>query len=45
MKISGVYEIVNIITGDCYIGSTVDLERRRKEHFYESTQHWKLRSI
>ena len=27
-RISGVYEIVNKITGDCYIGSSVDLERR-----------------
>ena len=41
MKISGVYEIINIITGDCYIGSSIYLERRRKEHFYEST--WKQR--
>ena len=39
MKLSGVYEIINTITGDCYIGSTVDLERRKKEHFCEST--WK----
>ena len=39
MKISGVYEIVNTITGDFYIGSSVNLERRRREHFNES--HWK----
>ena len=39
MKISGVYEIVNTITGDCYIGSTVDLDKREKQHFYESV--WK----
>ena len=39
MKASGVYEIVNIITGDCYIGSTIDLEKRKKQHFREST--WK----
>ena len=39
MKISGVYEIVNTITGNCYIGSTVDLEKRKREHFREST--WK----
>ena len=37
MKISGVYEIVNKITGDCYIGSSIDLERRKREHYYEST--------
>ena len=39
MKISGVYEIVNTITGDCYIGSTIDLEKRKRQHFYES--YWK----
>lgn len=39
MKISGVYEIVNTITGDCYIGSSVDLKRRKKEHFKKNT--WK----
>lgn len=37
MKISGIYQIVNTITGDFYIGSSNDLERRKKEHFYEST--------
>ena len=37
MKISGVYEIVNTITGDFYIGSSVDLDRRKKQHFREST--------
>ena len=42
MKISGIYEIVNTITGDYYIGSTVDLERRKKEHFRESV--WKRES-
>lgn len=35
MKISGVYEIINTITGDFYIGSSVDLDRRRKQHFCE----------
>ena len=39
MKISGVYQIINKITGDCYIGSSIDLERRRKQHLREST--WK----
>ena len=39
MKISGVYEIVNTITGDFYIGSSVDLNRRKREHFKNST--WK----
>lgn len=39
MKISGVYQIINTITGDFYIGSSVDLERRKKEHFKKS--NWK----
>lgn len=39
MKISGIYQIVNTITSDFYIGSSNDLEKRKKEHFYEST--WK----
>ena len=33
MKISGVYEIINTITDDCYIGSSVDLKRRKRQHF------------
>lgn len=37
--IGGVYQIINKITGDCYIGSSIDLERRRKQHLREST--WK----
>ena len=41
MKISGVYEIVNTITSDLYIGSSVDLKKRKREHFSEST--WKQR--
>ena len=39
MKISGVYEIINKITGDFYIGSSIDLEKRKRQHFWEST--WK----
>ena len=39
MKTSGVYQIVNTITGDFYIGSSVDLKRRKKEHFKKNT--WK----
>ena len=39
MKISGIYQIVNTITGDCYIGSTIDLDKRKREHFNES--YWK----
>ena len=39
MKISGIYQIINKISGDFYIGSSIDLEKRKKEHFREST--WK----
>ena len=39
MKTSGVYQIINTITGDCYIGSSIDLKKREKEHFRESV--WK----
>lgn len=41
MKISGIYQIVNTITDDFYIGSSIDLERRERQHFREST--WKQR--
>ena len=39
MRISGVYEIMNTITCDCYIGSSIDLDRRKRQHFCES--FWK----
>ena len=39
MRISGVYRIMNMITGDYYIGSSNDLEKRQKEHFCKSV--WK----
>lgn len=32
MKKSGIYRIKNIITGDCYVGSANNIERRWKEH-------------
>lgn len=38
-KISGVYKITNIITGDFYIGSSIDVERRWRQHKCPST--WK----
>ncbi len=38
-KISAVYKIVNTVTGDFYIGSSVDVMRRWKEHRALST--WK----
>ena len=42
MKISGVYRIVNMITGYYYIGSTIDLERRKYQHFNENC--WRQQS-
>lgn len=40
-KISGVYKIVNTVTGDFYIGSSVDVKKRWKDHKLTST--WKNR--
>lgn len=34
-KISGIYNIRNIINGKIYIGSTVDIKYRHYKHFYE----------
>ena len=39
MKISGVYKITNIITGDFYIGSSKDVKRRWYNH--KSPSQWK----
>lgn len=33
MKKSGIYKIINITTNDFYIGSSVNLDRRRYEHY------------
>src|SRR6266702_3230850 len=33
--ISGVYVIQNVITSDCYVGSSVDIARRKLKHFYQ----------
>ena len=33
MKQSGVYQIRNIVNNKVYIGSAVDLDRRKREHF------------
>ncbi|WP_043062376.1 NUMOD3 domain-containing DNA-binding protein [Brucella anthropi] len=30
---SGIYEIVNLVTGDRYVGSSINLKRRRHQHF------------
>ena len=39
MKISGVYKITNTVTGDSYIGSSKNIEKRWVEHKCQST--WK----
>ena len=31
--ISGIYEIRNLITGDCYIGSSMNITQRKNRHF------------
>ena len=41
MKISGVYKITNIITGEFYIGSSNDIKHRWAHH--RSISVWKLR--
>ena len=33
MKICGVYQILNNVSGRCYIGQSYDIEKRLKEHF------------
>ena len=38
-KISAVYKILNEVTGDSYVGSSKDVNRRRKEHKIPSV--WK----
>ena len=37
MKISGVYKIINTVTGDFYIGSSKDVKRRWAAHKCQST--------
>ena len=39
MKICGIYKITNTITGDFYIGSSKDINRRWAAHKWPST--WK----
>lgn len=34
MRLSGVYKIVNNITGVIYVGSAIDLKKRKTFHFY-----------
>ncbi len=41
-NISGVYKIVNTVTGDFYVGSSKDVKRRWKEH--KRLSEWKRRS-
>lgn len=33
MKICGIYQIYNIANGKCYVGQSVDIKTRRREHF------------
>lgn len=39
MKISGVYKITNVETNECYVGSSVDINRRWLEH--KRPSRWK----
>ena len=39
MKISGVYRIMNTITGDYYIGSSNDLDRRKEKENAEPRKY------
>lgn len=32
-KICGIYKITNLVTKDCYIGSSINIEKRKREHF------------
>ena len=41
MKIAGIYKVTNNITGDFYIGSSKDIEKRWADH--KSPSKWKLR--
>lgn len=34
-KIGGIYKIINLFSGDFYIGSTVNLSSRKRAHFYK----------
>lgn len=38
---TGIYKITNAINGDCYIGSSKDIERRWKQHLYLSRKNGK----
>lgn len=40
-KVSGIYKITNKVTGECYIGSSVNVYKRWRHHTWEST--WKER--
>lgn len=38
---TGIYKITNEINGDCYIGSSKDIEKRWKQHLYLSQKQGK----
>lgn len=44
MLISGIYKIINLVTEDCYIGSAVNLNRRKNQHYYSlrNNKHFSL---
>ncbi len=44
MLISGIYKITNLVTGDCYIGSAINLNRRKNQHYYSlrKNKHFSL---
>lgn len=44
-KISAVYKIVNTVTGDCYVGSSRDVERRWYQHKCPSLWKYKPNSL
>jgi len=41
---SGIYKIINLVNGKLYIGSAVDLKRRKREHWKEfrGKRHWNI---
>lgn len=44
-RISAVYKIVNIVTGDCYVGSSRNVWRRKRRHFALSSWRQQKNSL
>ena len=36
----GIYSIRNVQNGDCYVGQTIDIERRKRAHFATSSNYY-----